>query len=721
MNPGNLHQFHQNLEALIRHGQAPVVRVLLRRRFLTALAGSGPAAWSAYGFGVARLLISDLEHFNPVLLSPDEIALLEAVLSGPEIREIPLHADAPDWSVRLDRTAARLREAAESIDSLLREGWSRPDRESAAGDRSVARLLVPVVAPLRGIESAHTLFRDAEAGLVIPLLVRVDGLFRRSSAPDLSLNVKVAEGIDRSLREALGGLEALGLRGLPSPRTCLFRLAWSRGAATLEGRSFELAFFIASAAAWSSLGVGLSSRSVRDGVAVTGAIDGERVGPVSGETLARKVAACFFSPVDLLCVPASQREEALAHVRELEAKHPGRQLTVRGVRRARDLWNDPAVVRRRPRTALELVRTGFRRLAMSHALVVAVVALLLLLGLLVAREVVLSRNLPFSAEWEGGEVVVRNEHGRITSHIRPPGRKPEMMTPGKLDRVGSRLAVLDLDGDRVREIVVFHRSGPFEVTGLTAFDRHGTVLWEIDSRTAGFLPGQRLDELRWLFLYSGGRSEEGSLRIILIRKSAQWATSFIDRIDGATGRHVGALWNIGHIEGLFRIDLEEDGLFDVCLSATHNPSGDGLLAVVRPESLTITAVDTSLAGLPDLADPAALGSGLRASFRFRNDRFATTRAHVREISREERGYLRVAVRGAWYETTAGNCVLYYLDLKETANPVVRKVVFTDAYKVLIRSRFPETTEEDLRREADRLARSVRALTPAGWTPVPFSP
>ena len=718
MIPGDFHQVHQNLEALIRLRQAPVIRILLRRRFLTALSGSGISVWSAYGFDVARSLIADLELFDPVHLSPDEIAALDTILSIPEVREVPPHADEPDWSDRLDRENIRLKEAAESIASLLREGWSHHAGERAVEDHSEAGLFVPVVAPLRGIESAHPIFQDAETGLVVPLRVRVDGMFHRAAKPDLSLNVRVGEGIERSLHKVLGGLDALGIRGLPSLRKCLFRLFWIRGASTLEGRSFELAFFIASAVAWSLLGIDLSRRSIRDGVAVTGLVENDLAGPVSEKTLVRKVAACFYSPVRLLCVPNKQRRQALAHVRRLEEKHPGRQLTIRGVGSVRDLWDDPAVIRRQPRTVPDIIRTLFRRLAMSRALVGAIVLLLMLFGLLVTRDALFSQNLPFSAEWEEGEVVVRNVHGRITTRIRPSGGKPGEVTSVSNDQIGTRLGVWDLDGDGVNEIMVVHKGSLGNFTQLSVYNRDGTILWNIDSRRTGFAGDETISDLSWFCVYP--MSEEGvaSHSITAIRRMRQGSLSCVDRIDVRSGRHLGLIWNPGHIGGMFLFDVDGDGRKEACISATDNTSSDGIMGIIRPGDLTATNVKTDLSGAPSMAGSTPFHTGLLFSLRFSIDRFSSGRAHVHDMIMMQNGLISVFVRGTSRDERTNNFITYSIRIGSDFSPVVEDVRFTDAYKTMIQQWEPDVSPDQIRAEEQRLQQNVTMMTESGWTSVP---
>lgn len=713
MSAGEIRDLYENMRALIETGQAPVLRLLLRARFLEVALAEGPAVWSAYGFESASDLAAELAVEGADELPPRERGALALLLDRCAALPTPPHGDRERWERERERARRAL---AESTKVAERAG-------DGMGGRAPGVVVVPGVARLRGNDSAHPFFRDLMAGGLVPMTVRAEGIFRGNPAGGrMSAPARRGPG-DDTLRRIPEEAARLRVRGASHAARTRFELEMNHTPASLDGRSCEFALVLGAAAAWSASSPRFRYRSVRRGVAMTGVVSEGKVRPVSGATLAAKVEACLHGPPRVLCVPASQEEHANAILRDLRAEFPGEDLEIRGVATVRQAWEDSALCEDRRRSILPWVAVLFRRLALSRFLTGVVLLIAILLVGHAAREWHLGRPFPVSARWEEDRVLVTNEHQRVILVIDEPGWfQPYNVENPTFDKIGSRLAVWDLDGDGTGEILVMFRGEGVLIRRISAYDRHGRLLWSRDSWSLGF-PTETVDEsLQWIAFYSSGIREGGSLQLVVPRRSKLGPLSIVDRIDGVTGEHRGMLANNGHVEGIFPLDADGDGSVEILISATHNETGMGLVAVIRPDSLG-RGGPLLPARIPFLTDPDALRAGVLASIRFPLDAYSTTRAHAREVGREGR-LVHVCVLGGWgwkTEPALGSefrCALYYLDFSDLLRPVLRQVIFSDSYRALIRQNEPASSDRSIAAELDRLAREAEVLTPQGWRPIP---
>ncbi|MFH1278274.1 MAG: hypothetical protein ABIK65_07840 [Candidatus Eisenbacteria bacterium] len=719
MDAGEIRDLYENMRALLETGQPPVLRVLLRVRFLEIALPESPAVWSAYGYETASALASDLVAAGPGGLSPrDRIATL-GVFDRCAALPVPPHGDRVSWEKEID--GARRFLAGPEAGDRDRRGWDRLEERPS---RLPGDVIVPGVARLRGNDSAHPRLRDLTAGGLIPVTVRAEGVLRANpSGRRMSGPVRRGPG-EESLRRVPEEAARLRVWGAPSPSRTRFELEMDRTPASLDGRSCELALVLGAAAAWSVLAPRFRYRRIREGVAMTGVVSNGEVRPVEGTTLAAKVEACFHGPVRFLCVPISEEEHASSIARNLRAEHPERGLGIRGVGAIRDVWEDRDICEDVRRSFFGWLVTLFRRIAVSRTLTGILLLIAVLLASLVGREWYLNRPLPAAAHWEGDRVFVANRHGRVIFVIDEPGRyRPHNVENATFDKIGARLAVWDLDGDGVSEILVMFRGNGALIERMSAYDCHGRRLWSHDAPGFGFPPGITEDSFQWIAFYSAGTRERGSLQLMAVRRSALGSLSIADRIDGATGEHRGMLANDGHMEGVYPLDADGDGSLELLMSATHNPSGMGLLAVIRLDGWRPSAEPLPPGRIPHLTDPSVLNAGVVAAIRFPLDDHSVTRAHAREIGKRG-GFVHVCVIGGWGERSLPTeraefrCVLYYLDCSVLRRPVLERVAFVDSYRALIMGYHPEFTNDDLDAEAERLARGTEYLTSEGWRPVP---
>ncbi len=711
-----LHDLHEELLRLLTFRQAPAIALKLQLVFLRHARGLGPTAWAGYGFPVA---LSMAERIAPAALrrlDPADLDLIEEVLArASEAPALPLPGASrwPEVSARALRAARDAR--AELARFLETPSGSAGTGASACPHRSrgeaSAAIRIPVVAEVIGAERSHRLFANLRAAEVLLLCVRAEAAYRRSPEPGLTVEGGMTADVRQAFRASLDQSRALRAPGAPEPRQCWFRAEWDdTPGAHLVGRSASLGFLLAAAAARGALSPGFWAREIPENLAVTGSLAGTKVVPVSAESLALKIRACFFSAIETFCVPWEQRADALAEARKLEREFPARQLVIRGVKDARDLWNDPSILTVRGRRPREVAALSLRRLAMSRAVLAVAVLIMLLSGGLAVYEANLSRNLPANAVWEGDVIVVTNHHGRVCRRIPAPFHSPLPIRAG--DGIGFSLGVQDVDRDGVNEILAIHGSEPGNQDVMTAFDRSGRLLWQrraADLGPAGIPP--RAD-LRWFFIYPCGYAEHPT-EIFVLRRSRQHGLSLLDRLDSATGKILGQLWNDGHLEAVSELDLDRDGTREWALMGTDNTERSGVLLVLDPRRMRTAPQASEIDSLPHALDPHALNAGIRVALAFPKDRFTTDeRPHCVQISFEENGLAKVDVR-----LTEGT-IIFFLRWDRSLLPRVEHAQITDAYKSALRLRLGDrVTARQLAAEEKRLGSGVRRLTPAGWIAV----
>ncbi|MFH1680542.1 MAG: hypothetical protein ABIH26_07850 [Candidatus Eisenbacteria bacterium] len=717
MNPREVHEVSAELHELLGVGQPPAVALLLRTRFLSAVIPLGPAVWSAYGFDVARSLAAALAAAPARFLPGDGLPEIRRVLEEARGRPVPPHAETGGWESDTAEAFRALERAEKRASGALRFRRAGGIALPSVGRSSFeGRVLVPVVAGVRG-EAASTLFQGVACGLLVPLRVRIDGMLRTAAASGPVILHGVPGPREKELREVLAGLSSLGLPAVPPLRRCLFRIDWDESAASLEGRSAELGLFLAAAAAYSALGLAGPRGWVRDRTAFTGVVEGGRVEEIDRGTLSAKVSACFHGPVDTLFVPASQRGEAEEIARRLEGPHASRRLRVRGLSSLAEAWNDPEAIARTGRSVPERAAVAARRFAMSPLLVGIAALALPVLVFLIVQQLVLERNLPVAARWEGDRIVAANARGRDTAVLEDGLIRPEIVENCTFDKIGKRLAVWDLDGDDENEILAIYRGSSTKTDRIAAFDRRGRRLWDHSAGTLGLPDDAPRTDMQWLAFYSSGSRREGSLMLIVTRRVPPRALAFVDWIDGRTGEHLGMIRNEGHIEGAFAVDVGDDSDPEYFLSATDNETSMGLLSLIRPSAFSRPERTVPAVEVPSLTEPRSLQRGLVVSIRFPLDAFSHTRAHAREVTEDRDRVFRVAVAGGGEGSLLERCILYTLDFSDPERPSLEGIQLTDVFRSIIARSHPGTSEEDLEAERDRLARGTLCLTAEGWRPI----
>jgi hypothetical protein len=128
--------------------------------------------------------------------------------------------------------------------------------------------------------------------------------------------------------------------------------------------------------------------------------------------------------------------------------------------------------------------------------------------------------------------------------------------------------------------------------------------------------------------------------------------------------------------------------------------------------MNLASLPDSVAEIPRLTDPAALGAGMRAVVRLPKDRYTTDlRAGCIDINPRGKGVVEAAITGHGFDG-----IVYRLRLVTGQPVIVEAATITDSYRAFLLAGTPPATLEELAAEETRLRNGVRFLAPGGWQP-----
>lgn len=689
LTPTEVLALQDELQRLLAMGQPPPVALEMRMRFIEMTLPLGTSAWTAFTFPVALSLAQQVPALSLLGISPQWVDRLRDIIGRLRWQSLPSWSSAMDWSDLCERALERL---------------DRPD--PPIGEREVG---IPVIARQSGGETTQALLAGISMGCMLRLRVEVEVTDRGGSQPDLVIDGEAAPATRAAFESAMRELNAMPAWGAPRLQRCAFRATWGMPGARLVGGSGGLAFLLAAAMARARLSPSLWQRALLGPVAATGDLDGTRVVPVDPGGLTAKVESAYHGRARTLLVPKAQETAAARAAAAIETDAPGHHLEVIGVDDVRDLWSDPRVVRRNPRTLISFADGALRwftrsraRIALLLAFPAVIVGALVFIGMRWQKD-------PVTAEWQDGRLAMRNRYGHAWSVElqHPPGPLAFHQTD-----LGVPLVVVHPPGFRHAFVVTILAATIGRTERLAAVLPSGRILWEIDARKINERHRTPKEDFTWTGIYCDEPDPGGPVCLYALRRSIQWNPTLIDRIDAATGANRGCLRNHGHLEFCARIDLDGDGGLETVFLGTHNPDSCAIAVVVDPARMRAIVPRDSLESLPDIADPSALSEGVAACWRFANDRFSNDiRATGVSVYPDGAGIVKVAVSG---NLLAGS-YLYRLRTIEPNDPAVLDIQMTDGYRayldrVLGSGKLSGMTEA----EALRLMERAMTLTAKGW-------
>lgn len=151
------------------------------------------------------------------------------------------------------------------------------------------------------------------------------------------------------------------------------------------------------------------------GVGVTGGVTREGdAAPVAPGTLAAKVCASFFSPLQTLAVPAGQEDHAAAALAPLREQFPHGRLHVVGVRSLSDILDRRRLTRRTEVGRVQHVAERAKNRTGTVALVAFAAVLLAALVYVLVPPV---DQVPVHGRFSGAILTLENRHGQVIEQV----------------------------------------------------------------------------------------------------------------------------------------------------------------------------------------------------------------------------------------------------------------------------------------------------------------
>ena len=185
-------------------------------------------------------------------------------------------------------------------------------------------------------------------------------------------------------------------------------------------------------------------------ICITGDVNEDgKVLSVENESLRLKAEAAFFSWAQAFVVPATQLNETLQYLHELNDEFPNRHLPVIGISHIQELFYDRRLTLHYKTDAIthNLKKIWKRKFSVASAFIVIV--LLGIIGRLVYGPV--DRN-PTHATYEGEFAHIRNENGMILKSINVGERFVMTHNENSIQLIPDHIKFFDLDNDGKNEI-----------------------------------------------------------------------------------------------------------------------------------------------------------------------------------------------------------------------------------------------------------------------------
>ncbi len=358
--------------------------------------------------------------------------------------------------------------------------------------------------------------------------------------------------------------------------------------AEVSGTSLGLASSLLAWVVTSNRHYRMEARRLAANMAVTGGIrpDGA-ISAVDSLSLAAKIRAVFFSPLERLFLPAANMTEAWRLLGELEARYPNRHLLLQPIETLEQALQDRNLVDGSrpspPARALAAIRRSRHKPLIAGLAAAAALALLLAL----APDLRWWRDrIPARVEIAGEELIVQNrESQKLWSR-----QMGFLLTPRTYEQPGDNAVVFDdLDDDGTKEVLIDIRETAYpERSGiLYGFDHRGRELWPPIKLGQALekMNGEKIEDC----FYSGPivtvRINPGQPKMILCS-----AGSYTDHAARLVlidhhGKVRGSYWNSGHIPVYMAHDIDGDGRCEVIAGFHGNEEGRARLAVFNPEEM----------------------------------------------------------------------------------------------------------------------------------------
>ncbi|MEQ9280785.1 MAG: hypothetical protein RLN83_14925 [Balneola sp.] len=304
-------------------------------------------------------------------------------------------------------------------------------------------------------------------------------------------------------------------------------------------------------------------------ICITGDIDKDgKVLSVENESLRLKAEAAFFSWAQAFVVPATQLNETLQYLHELNEEFPNRHLPVIGISHIQELFYDRRLTLHHKTDAIthNLKKIWKRKFSVVSAFIVIV--LLGIIGRLVYGPV--DRN-PTYVTYEGEFAHIRNQTGSVLESINVGEAYVDYFNSTSKNEVADHLKFLDIDNDGINEILENNTAV------LNSDKKESFIIRTVKNDTLfnkEFVLDVSFDKHPYVkkgvfgirkFMVEDIEND-GKQELVMILTYSAYFTNLLVVVDMGSQEITSMYVNAGYLRDIYVTDLDKDGFDDIVLA-----------------------------------------------------------------------------------------------------------------------------------------------------------
>jgi len=323
--------------------------------------------------------------------------------------------------------------------------------------------------------------------------------------------------------------------------------------------------------------------SIQKTVAITGGLNADgTIGEVSEESVFYKVIACFFSRIETLVVPESQKEQFRVNAKALAELYPNKEFQILGVSTLDDLFSDRRIIRSEEISITRHLSGKLCEKKFEASGLILIVCLMFIILRLTYGPI--DKN-PVMGEFTGEVLQVKNQYGTILKSVDVGAYTVNRALSNGRWRLS---AFADVTGDDINEIFWgnLQRHGNSNNSG---FLHKESVLqnspdWTIPLRYEIEFP-RKPEVFNSSFVPStfeitdlNGDSRQS---LVVVLSHTLYFPGILSIRNPTNGKEVSHFLNTGRIQNFIAEDITGDGDKEIIFCGVNNAYDTAFLAVLK--------------------------------------------------------------------------------------------------------------------------------------------
>ncbi|MCA9731569.1 hypothetical protein KC799_05550 [candidate division KSB1 bacterium] len=379
-----------------------------------------------------------------------------------------------------------------------------------------------------------------------------------------------------------------------------------------SGKSAGLAFAVGLYIALQNK-MDLSTRiTIPPNVAMTGEIDERgRVFPVAEESLKEKLLALFFSPIEILILPAQQFDSAQSILEKLHETYPQKIFTLFPINQLKEIFFDRRLVHIKKFSSLFYMS----RILWQRRFAVLVTTLSIALSitgwhLFLKIYGPIDKN-PVHLTYTGDFMLLKNVHDELIEEINPGKYTAQHhLAPIREGRPSQRYTFFDANEDGINELfwTKYSRDNKDGLSRIICTDVSAkTTLWEFVLDIKTYFPkdpatAEEIFEVQSLIL---GDYDQDQKPEIYLTATQGYFPALILKLDAQTGKLLAKYVNTGHLNQLRAFDLDYNGSYEILVTGINNSYNSACLIVLDPKNIAGYSPHTAAYDTPEQKEPGS--------------------------------------------------------------------------------------------------------------------